>query len=132
MSNNNKPPRDGYPWRSKYWIPICSAFARSRGRQCRRKVALRPDGSLHTVCVSHGGATPPYSERPISEAGKARIAAAAKAMWARYRELKAAGAPTWQVGRPKLPAKPPRPKRRKPSKPMDDTTWLRAIGVLKD
>ena len=70
-----------------------------------RKVGLRRNGSLHVVCPSHGSKTPPYSERPISAAGKARIGAAARDMWARYRQLKAAGLPT---GRPKKPAATPR------------------------
>jgi hypothetical protein len=92
----------GYPWRSKYWFPFCSAWARSRGRQCRRRVGLRPDGTLHVVCNNHGALTPPYEQRPISEAGKARIGAAATAMWERYRLLKSQGLPVWQVGRKKL------------------------------
>jgi hypothetical protein len=88
--------------------PICHAWAKSMKRPCVRKVGLRRNGSLHVVCPSHGSKTPPYSERPISAAGKARIGAAARDMWARYRQLKAAGLPTWQVGRPKKPAATPR------------------------
>ena len=110
--------------------PICSAWAKSRGRPCQRRVGLRPDGTLHTVCNNHGALTPPYSERPISEAGKQRISAAAKAMWKRYHALKAAGLPAWQVGRKKLPAKPPKPKARptpKPQQRMTDSEWLAAI-----
>ena len=96
----------------------------------QRRVGLRPDGTLHTVCNNHGALTPPYSERPISEAGKQRISAAAKAMWKRYHALKAAGLPAWQVGRKKLPAKPPKPKARptpKPQQRMTDSEWLAAI-----
>ena len=94
--------------------PKCHAWAKSRGRPCIRPVGLRRDGTFHVVCWSHGSNTPPYHERPISAAGKARISAAARAMWQRYRALKAAGLPTWQVGRPKLPAKLPTPAPRKP------------------
>ena len=74
--------------------PICHAWAKSMKRPCVRKIGLRRNGSLHVVCPSHGSKTPPYSERPISAAGKARIGAAARDMWARYRQLKAAGLPT--------------------------------------
>jgi hypothetical protein len=88
--------------------PICGAWAKSQKRSCMRKVGLRRNGSLHVVCPSHGSKTPPYSERPISAAGKARIGAAARAMWQRYRSLKSQGLPTWQVGRPKKPAATPR------------------------
>jgi hypothetical protein len=90
----------GHQWRR----PVCSAWAKSRGRPCKRRVVLRPDGSPHTVCANHGGLTPPYADRPISVAGKARISAASKANWVRYRELKAAGLLTWRAGRPKKPA----------------------------
>lgn len=71
--------------------PICHAWAKSRGRPCRRPVGLRRDGTFHVVCVSHGSKTPPYSERPISAAGKERIAAAARSNWVRYRALKQPG-----------------------------------------
>lgn len=109
MSNKPNAAYPSYPWRSTYWIPTCSAFARSRGRQCRRRVGVRPDGSFYNVCVSHGAKTPPYSERPISAKGKARIGAAARALWTRYRELKSQGLPVWPVGRPKKPTPSPGP-----------------------
>jgi hypothetical protein len=64
--------------------PICHAWAKSRGRPCRRPVGLRRDRTFHVGCWSHGSNTPPYSERPISAAGKARISAAARAMWERF------------------------------------------------
>jgi hypothetical protein len=60
---------------NKYWKPVCHAWAKSRGRRCQRRVGNRRDGSLHVVCPSHGSKTPPYSERPISAAGKERIGA---------------------------------------------------------
>jgi hypothetical protein len=66
---------------SRYWKPFCHAWAKSRNRPCRRRVGYRRDGSLRVVCPSHRSKTPPYSERPISEAGKAHISAAAKAMY---------------------------------------------------
>jgi hypothetical protein len=95
----------GFNWKR----PTCHAWAKSQKRPCFRKVGLRRNGSLHVVCPSHGSKTPPYSERPISEAGKQRISAAAKAMWKTYRERKSAGLPVWQVGRPKLQATSPSP-----------------------
>lgn len=73
--------------------PICRAFAKSRGRHCQRPVGLRRDGSYHVVCRNHGSETPPYAERPISEAGKKRIGDAARATWKRYHALKEAGLP---------------------------------------
>jgi hypothetical protein len=87
----------GYNWRR----PFCFAWAKSRIRPCRRKVAVRKDGSLHTVCPSHGGLTPNPRTAVLSDKGRAAISAAATAQWQRYRELKAA---TWQVGRPKQQA----------------------------
>src|SRR5262249_42209361 len=45
----------------------------------------------------------------LSEEGRQRVSAAAKAHWARYRELKAAGLPVPRVGRPKRPAAIPSP-----------------------
>jgi hypothetical protein len=103
-------------------------------------VVCPSQGSLRGALKPHGSKTPPYSERPISAAGKARIGAAARPcvrkvglrraskhhsqcdksyllaviwsripsprdMWARYRQLKAAGLPT---GRAKKPAATPR------------------------
>jgi hypothetical protein len=52
-----------------------------------------------------GGCSIPYAARPISEAGKARIGAAAKAHWERYRRDKAAGGPVGApvLGRPRKP-----------------------------
>ena len=94
----------GHQWQR----PICSAWAKSRNRPCRRRVVMRPDGRPHTVCRSHGGLTPPYEDRPISEAGKQRISAAARAMWQRYRRDKALGLPTPKIGRPKRQAATPR------------------------
>jgi len=77
--------KTGYPFRSRYWLPQCNAWARSRGRQCRRRVGMRPDGTLHVVCNNHGALTPPYSEREISESGKERIAASMRAYWQRVK-----------------------------------------------
>ena len=65
--------------------PICSAWAKSRNRQCRARVGRRPDGSFFRVCRVHGAATPPYSERPIGPEGKERIAAAMRSYWAKVR-----------------------------------------------
>jgi hypothetical protein len=70
--------------------PVCTAFAKSRGRPCQRRVGKRPDGSPHVVCDSHGAKTPPYEERPISAAGKQRIAETQRSRWAQYRADKAA------------------------------------------
>jgi hypothetical protein len=70
---------------SKWGRPSCAAWAKSQNRPCMRKVGNRRDGSLHTVCPSHGSKTPPYSERQTSEEGKRRIGAAATATWQRYR-----------------------------------------------
>jgi hypothetical protein len=83
--------------------PICSAWAKSRGRPCQRRVGLRPDGSLHVVCNNHGALTPPYSDRPISEAGKKAISVAQKRRWMRYRADRAAGIPHEgkAIGRPR-------------------------------
>jgi hypothetical protein len=111
--------------------PICHAWAKSRGRPCRRPVGRRRDGTFHVVCWSHGSNTPPYSERPISEAGKQRISAAAKLMWKTYRERKSGGLPVWQVGRKRKPVPPPRPAPRKPvGRPVILTEQDRAFAKL--
>jgi hypothetical protein len=120
--------------------PICHAWAKSMKRNGSLHVVCPSQGSLRGALKPHGSKTPPYSERPISAAGKARIGAAARPcvrkvglrraskhhsqcdksyllaviwsripsprdMWARYRQLKAAGLPT---GRAKKPAATPR------------------------
>jgi hypothetical protein len=114
--------------------PRCHAWAKSRGRPCIRPVGLRRDGTFHVVCWSHGSNTPPYSERPISAAGKERISAAAKAMWQRYRALKQAGLPTWPVGRKRKPVPSPRPAKPKPvGRPVTlseaDIEFARRVGM---
>jgi hypothetical protein len=115
--------------------PKCRAWAKSRGRPCMRPAGLRRDGTFHVVCWSHGSNTPPYHERPISEAGKARISAAAKLMWQTYRERKSAVLPVRPVGRKRKPVPTPRPAKHKP-KPMrpltaEEIEFGRRIGMLK-
>jgi hypothetical protein len=112
--------------------PKCRAWAKSRGRPCRRPVGLRRDGTFHVVCWSHGSNTPPYSERPISQTGKQRISAAAKLMWQTYRERKATGLPVWQVGRKRKPVATPPPPRPKPKPTVlsaEDIEFARRIGM---
>jgi hypothetical protein len=70
---------------------ICSAWAKSRNRPCRRRVVMRPDGRPHTVCASHGGLTPNPRTAVLSDIGRQRISAAAKAHWEGYRANKLAG-----------------------------------------
>jgi hypothetical protein len=57
---------------------------------------MRPDGSPHRVCASHGGLTPNPRVAVLTDRGREIISATAKATWARYRELKAdvAGRPS--------------------------------------
>jgi hypothetical protein len=106
--------------------PVCTAFAKSRGRPCQRRVGKRPDGSPHVVCDSHGAKTPPYEERPISAAGKQRIAETQRSRWAQYRADKAAGVPYvgGRIGRPPKPKPTPGPM------PSPEQRRARAIAEL--
>jgi hypothetical protein len=106
----------GYNWRR----PFCHAWGKSRGRPCQRKVGYRRDGSLHVVCPSHGSKTPPYAERPISVAGKQRIAEAQRRRWARFRADRAAGIS--YKGKPL--GRPPKPR----TKAMTTAEWYAAKG----
>jgi hypothetical protein len=113
----------GFNWKR----PTCHAWAKSQKRPCLRKVGLRRNGSLHVVCPSHGSKTPPYSEREISAAGKARISAAATAMWARYRRNKALGLPIPKVGRPKRQVAFSEPQKPTPTAEERRSSAIRAI-----
>jgi hypothetical protein len=64
---------------------------------------MRPDGSPHSVCASHGGLTPNPRTAILSDRGRQVISATSKQMWERYRAAKAAGLPVPRVGRPKRP-----------------------------
>jgi hypothetical protein len=72
---------------------------------------MGPDGRPHTVCASHGGLTPNPRTAVLSDIGRQRISAAAKAHWERYRANKLAGLPIPQVGRPKRPMSKYKPAR---------------------
>jgi hypothetical protein len=92
---------------------------------------MRPDGSLASRCANHGGLTPNPRTAVLTDMGRQTISATSKATWERYRADKAAGRPIAKVGRPKLPARLLKPKRRrKPGRIMSDTEWLKAIGVI--
>jgi hypothetical protein len=107
--------------------PFCTAFARSRGRQCCRPVGYRKDGSLHVVCPSHGS----LSTGPRTEAGKAIVAAAQRLKWQRYR----AGLCDWRAGRRPAPAVkcvPPDPHAEAAERRARAIAELKRLGYWED
>ena len=122
-------------YRQAYWWPRCGAYARSTGLPCQRKVERNEDGRP-ARCWNHGGA--PGSGKQTESGRRAIGESASRRMKAFWADWKAKGSPPIvrgcvRVGQPKdASAVTARPKRRKLGKPMDNDTWLRAIGVLKD